>query len=71
MTWASPVGDRPAPPKTAPVLPQPLPVIPQTICQSSFATLDSEERVRRGDAESNAFVRLQQAARQRGWPVYQ
>jgi phospholipase C len=51
-------------PQSAPVLPQPQPVTPQTICSSSIGSLV------RSDDESSGFQRLEEAARQRGWPVY-
>jgi phospholipase C len=51
-------------PHSAPVLPQPQPVTPQTICSSSIGSLV------RSDDESSGFQRLEEAARQRGWPVY-
>ena len=60
------------PPKSAPVLPQPQPVIPQAICLSSFTSPSaSAVRLARDDDESKGFQRLEQAARRRGWPIYQ
>jgi phospholipase C len=52
-------------PQPAPALPLPQPVTPQTICSSSIGPLV------RSDDESRGFQRLHEAARQRGWPVYQ
>lgn len=52
-------------PKSAPVLPRPQPLPPQTICSSSIGSLV------RSDDESSGFQRLERAARQRGWPVYE
>jgi phospholipase C len=52
-------------PTALPVLPLPQPVIPQSTCSSSIGPLE------RRDDESRGFQRLHQAARQRGWPVYQ
>ena len=53
------------PPASAPVLPDPQPVIPQTICLSGIAPSS------RRDDEWSGFQRLERAARQRGWPVYE
>jgi phospholipase C len=50
----------------APVLPLPSPVTPQTICLSSLTSAEL-----RTDDEHRGFQRLQQAARERGWPVYE
>jgi phospholipase C len=59
-------------PKSAPVLPQPQPVIPQTICSSSLTSPSTGTATpSRSDDESTGFQRLEQAARQRGWPIYQ
>jgi len=58
-------------PTTAlPVLPRPQPVIPQKICSSSIGPSGITPLERR-DAESRGFQRLHEAARQRGWPVYE
>ena len=57
-------------PNSAPVLPQPQPVTPQTSCSSSISSSTIGPLMRRDD-ESRGFQRLQQAARQRGWTVYQ
>jgi hypothetical protein len=53
------------PPRPAPALPQPLPVTPQTICTISIISTQF-----RSDDEHRGFQRLERAARQRGWPVY-
>lgn len=59
-------------PKAAPVLPQLQPVTPQSICASSISSPSiATARLARTDDESRGFQRLEQAARQRGWPVYQ
>ncbi len=55
-------------PKAAPVLPQPQPVTPQKICASS---INPGGGLDRHDDEPNSFQRLEQAARERGWPVYE
>lgn len=52
-------------PQPAPVLPQPKPVIPQTICGSSITSMA------RPDNALSGFRKLEQAARQRGWRVYE
>jgi len=54
-------------PQPAPELPQPQPVKPQKTCASSFS---DGTVVREGEAGLSSFERLEQAARQRGWPVY-
>lgn len=54
-------------PKAAPVLPQPQPVTPQKICLSS---INPGGGLARGGDEPNSFQRLEQAALERGWPVY-
>jgi phospholipase C len=59
------------PAKAAPTLPEPQPVIPQKICSSSINPGGGLVVVARPDDESIGFQRLEQAARQRGWPVYQ
>ncbi len=53
------------PARPAPILPLPHPVIPQTICGSSIGPLI------RKDSESRGFRQLEQAARQRGWRIYE
>ena len=53
-------------PQQAPVLPMPSPVTPQTICASSIGPTE----LARTDDEHRGFQRLEQAARERGWPVY-
>ena len=50
---------------SAPILPLPRPVFPQTICGSSIGPLI------RKDNESKGFHQLEQAARQRGWRIYE
>ena len=50
--------------KPAPALPQPQPVIPQRICAGGIGGLA------RPDDELSSFQRLEQAALERGWPVY-
>jgi phospholipase C len=52
-------------PQPAPALPQPQPVTPQKVCLSSIGPLV------RTDDESKGFQRLEKAAKQRGWTVYQ
>jgi phospholipase C len=65
------VIDLSGPPKPAPALPQPLPVTPQTICSSSIVSSSSgATALVRTDDESRGFQRLEQVARQRGWPIY-
>ena len=54
-------------PQAAPALPQPQPVTPQKICASS---INPGGGLDRPDDEPNSFQRLEQAARERGWPVY-
>jgi phospholipase C len=54
-------------PKAAPVLPLPQPATPQKICASSIDVVVGGPT---GDPEGS-FQRLEQAARERGWPVYQ
>jgi phospholipase C len=56
------------PPKAAPTLPQPQPVTPQKICASS---INPGGGLARHDDEPSSFQRLEQAARERGWPVYE
>jgi len=46
---------------------QPQPVTPQKICLSS---INPGGGLVRPDAEPNSFQRLEQAAKERGWPVY-
>ena len=53
----------------APVLPMPQPVPPQTVCASSINPGGGLAQVRPDD-EPNAFIRLEQAAIERGWRVY-
>jgi len=52
-------------PQGAPSLPQPQPVPPQQLCGGGITD------VRRKDNEPNSFRRLEQAARERGWPIYE
>jgi phospholipase C len=59
-------------PKAAPVLPFPQPVTPQKICASSInpgGGLAGPHTSQEGEPEGS-FQRLEQAARDRGWPVY-
>jgi phospholipase C len=56
----------------APSLPLPQPVTPQTICSSSIVSPSSGvTSLVRGDDEFRGFLRLEQVARQRGWPIYE
>ncbi len=66
------VIDFDSPAMSAPVLAQPQPVTPQTVCSSSFigSPSGSTALLSRSDDESKGFQRLEQAARQRGWPIY-
>jgi phospholipase C len=65
------VIDCSGPSRPAPALPQPQPVIPQTICLSTIVSSSSSSTAMvRSDDESRGFQRLEQAARQRGWPIY-
>jgi phospholipase C len=57
-------------PAAPPVLPQPEPVIPQKICTSSISP-SGIGPLERTDDESRVFRRLREAARQRGWTVYE
>ena len=60
-------------PHPAPALPQPQPVIPQTICLSGITSSSSASNAAaliRSDDESRDFQKLEQAARDRGWPIY-
>ena len=59
-------------PESGPLLPLPQHVVPQTLCASSInpggglaRTLGQEA----GSPEPNSFQKLEQAARERGWPV--
>jgi len=56
--------------QAGPTLPLPHPVIPQKICASSINPGGGLARVRPDD-EPSSFQRLEQAARERGWPVYE
>jgi phospholipase C len=56
-------------PKPAPVLPLAQPVIPQVICTSSISPSSASEELR-GQRAPNSFRKLEQAAIDRGWPVY-
>jgi phospholipase C len=58
------------PGKPAPALPQPQPVPPQTLCSSGISP-SAVLAHPRDDDESNSFQKLERAARQRGWPVYE
>jgi phospholipase C len=62
-------------PMAAPTLPRPQSVIPQNLCLSGIGPNGLSPRIasraERRDNESNSFRRLGQAARQRGWQVYQ
>lgn len=55
------------PAKAAPALPLPQPVTPQKIC---FSSINPGGGLTRPDDEANSFQMLEQAALQRGWPVY-
>ena len=52
-------------PQAAPMLPLPQPVAPQKLCASSI------EPLLRRDDEHNGFRRLETAARERGWRIYE
>jgi phospholipase C len=54
-------------PKSAPALPMPQPVKPESLCASS---INPGGGLARSDDEANGFVRLEEAALARGWPVY-
>jgi phospholipase C len=54
-------------PRPAPLLPRPRPVTPQTICASSINPGGGLTAVQ---PDLNSFQKLEQAARERGWPVY-
>jgi hypothetical protein len=62
-------------PMAAPALPQPQSVFPQALCLGGLGTAilspHITSRAERRDNESHSFLMLEQAARQRGWPVYQ
>jgi phospholipase C len=62
-------------PVAAPTLPQPQSVFPQRLCLSGISPGGAGPSIaswaERRDNESRSFQRLEQAARQRGWPVYQ
>jgi phospholipase C len=51
----------------APKLPRPQPVIPQMLCSGGLGSLGP---IRHGDDELTSFQQLEQAARQRGWPIF-
>ena len=57
-------------PRPAPSLPMPPPVTPQKICLSSINPGGGLTGTA-GQTEENSFERLANAARERGWPVYQ
>jgi phospholipase C len=59
-------------PQAGPTLPQPQPVTPQTICSSSIvSTPAGATTLLRTDDEPRNFQSLEQAARERGWPIYE
>ena len=58
--------------QAAPTLPQPQPVPPQTICSSSIVSAPAGATTLFGtDDEPRNFQKLEQAARERGWPIYE